>query len=207
MLGVAIALLAGHTVAEGNPYTPEGCTGTVVNVKGVITSRPANPNDPTELQACSVVAGTGDDAPQDPLVCLRVDVSGSVKASGYSVLTSVPLSDGMSFLNTPFCFPLDPERGCAEAVGSPSIPEGSAGLQGFTSKAVLTGRVRGRKYEGTVYTKDQGYITADGFIGQILLVVGGTGDFEGATGRAAIGGQEVGGFASYTGHICVAPQP
>jgi hypothetical protein len=89
--------------------------------------------------------------------------------------------------------------------GPGPFPPNSAGLQGFTSQAALTGSVQGKKYTGKVYTKDTGYITPDGFVGQVLLIVGGTDSFAGATGRVAVAGQEVGGSATYTGHICIAP--
>ena len=190
-----LTLFAANTFAAG-PSAPAACQGTVVNVNGVVSSTPANPTDSDDLAGCAeavALGGFGPDHAQLPLTCLRIDVSGTVKASGHSVLTNVPLSGGG---NTPFCLP-DGTRGCD--------PLTSAGLQGFTSQAALTGRVHGNKYQGKVYTKDTGYITPDGFVGQILLVVGGTGDFAGATGRVAVAGQEVGGSASYTGRICIAP--
>jgi hypothetical protein len=69
----------------------------------------------------------------------------------------------------------------------------------------MRGTVRGNRYAGTLYTKDTGIITADFFVGQVVLIVGGTDDFEDATGRIAVAGQELGGSpgAFYTGHICV----
>jgi hypothetical protein len=204
MPAAVLALFAANTFAV-DPFTPAQCTGTVVNLKGDVTSKPASLNDPTAPTGCAEAASIGDQPypPSGPFTCLRIDVSGTVKASGYSVLTSVQLFPESA---TPFCF-LDVTRGCAvNPGGGPGpFPPTSAGLQGFTSQAALTGRVQGNKYQGTVHTKDTGYITADGFVGQVLLIVGGTGSFEGATGRVAVAGQEVGGSAIYTGHICIKP--
>ena len=216
MPAAALALFAANTIAAESSSAAAECTGTVVNLKGVVTSTPASPSDPAALAGCYNAAVLGGlpvaDPPLDPPVCLRIDVSGTVKASGYSMLTRVPVFSADGPATTPFCFYLPPSgpgdatRGCGVDVGGATVPfpPSSAGLQGFTSQAALTGSVLGKKYEGTVYTKDTGYITADGFVGQVLLLVGGTGSFVGATGRVAVAGQEVGGFADYTGHICVA---
>ena len=205
-IAAVIVLFTANGVVMGNSYAPDGCVGTVVNIAGVVTSRPANLSNSTDVAGCLALKDAGD-LPMEPLVCLRISVSGTVKASGYSVLTRVPLvaADG-SVGTTPFCFPTDQTRGCVDAGGTP-FPPTSAGMQGVSSKARLTGTVLGRKYSGTVLTKDQGFITPDGFVGQILLIEGGTGSFEGATGRAAVAGQEIGGVAYYTGHICVNPAP
>jgi len=215
MPAAVLALFAANTfAADPFPFTPAACKGTVVNLKGEVSSKPASSNDPEDFAGCGDAAtlGGGGDTPLSPVTCLRIDVSGTVKASGYSVLTSVGLFSPIPPPNgdtatTPFCFPLDGTRGCGVDTGGGPVPVPltSAGLQGFTSQAALTGGVQGRRYEGKVYTKDTGYITADGFVGQILLVVGGTDSFAGATGRVAVAGQEVGGSASYTGHICIAP--
>ena len=216
MPAAVLALFAANTFAVG-PFTPAQCTGTVVNLKGDVTSKPASlddPNAPTGCGDAAILGGlpdVGADSPSSPPTCLRIDVSGTVKASGYSMLTSVGLVP-QTGAATPFCFyvplngPGDETRGCAVNLGGGPVPvpPTSAGLQGFTSQAALTGRVQGNKYQGTVYTKDTGTITADGFVGQILLIVGGTGSFAGATGRVAVAGQEVGGSATYTGHICIA---
>jgi hypothetical protein len=211
----ALVLVAVSTNAAENAYSPSACTGTVVPVSGVVTSRPANPANLSEAAGCAQAATLGGGVQPDPLlpepVCLKVDVSGTVKATGFSMLTTVPVVSAAGFAATPICFflppngPGDQTRGCSLSVGGSMVPvpATSAGLQGFTSQAALTGSVQGNKYTGTVYTKDTGYVTSDGFIGQILLVAGGTGSFEGATGRVGIAGQEVGGYANYTGHLCI----
>jgi hypothetical protein len=215
----AIVLLAMNSLAQANPfpYSPASCAGTVLSINGVVTSTPANPADPAARAGCQDAKILGElsyengdpiaDPVLDPPLCLRIDASGSVKASGYSQLTSVEAQDeqGASAV-TPFCFPFDPTRGCGVPQPDGSTlpyPATSAGLTGFTSQVALVGSVQGNKYRGTFYTKDTGYITADGFVGQVLLIVGGTNDFAGATGRVAVAGQEVGGFATYTGHVCI----
>ena len=134
---------------------------------------------------------------------------------------AAPLVDvpGGSEATTPACF-ADPDpasggaldssgaiRGCS--INTPPRPTDSAGLNVFTSQVAIHGSVAGR-YRGTLYTKDTGITTGDIFVGQVLLVVGGTGDFEYATGRIAVAGQELGGGppgAFYTGHICLNPPP
>ena len=214
-LAAIIALVAANTFATGNPYSPAGCSGTVVPINGVVSSTPASSTDPGAAAGCldaAVLGGLSPDPLVNPPVCLRIDVSGTVKASGYSMLTQVPIFSAGGVATTPFCFFVPPPagpggdatRGCSAVVGGSPVPSTSAGLQGFTSQAALTGRVNGNRYQGTVYTKDTGYITADGFVGQILLIVGGTGDFNGATGRVGVAGQEVGDYATYTGHVCIA---
>jgi len=207
MPAAVLALFAANSLAA-NPFTPADCKekgGTVVNLSGVVSSKPASSTDSVDLAGCAeamALGGLGADTPLMPVTCLRIDVSGTVKASGYSVLTSVGvvslLGSPPATATTPFCFQ-ELTRGCVP------VPPATAGLQGFTSQAALSGRVQGNKYEGKVYTKDTGYITADGFVGQILLILGGTDSFERATGRVAVAGQEVGGSATYTGHICIAP--
>lgn len=222
IVAAALALLAASGFAQpsSNPYAPAGCTGTVVPINGVVTSTPVSPNDPDPdvAKGCRKAVRLGDVASPDgalmPLVCLKIVASGTAKASGYSVLTSVPVASLVpdpdpDSVSTPFCFPGDATRGgcpSAPSTTAPS-PETSAGLQGFTSQAALRGSVLEGQYRGTIYTKDTGYITADGFVGQVLLIVGGTGSFQDATGRVAVAGQEVGGLATYTGHVCIQPQP
>ena len=79
-----------------------------------------------------------------------------------------------------------------------------AGLTNFTAQTVLTGKVFAgpKQLSGKLYTKDTGTITADGKVAEILKIVGGTKGFAGASGTIAIAGQELGGFAVYTGEIC-----
>src|SRR5215471_9414918 len=153
MPAAVLALFAANSVAAG-PFTPADCKGTVVNLSGVVSSKPASFNDPDAPAGCGDAATMpGADIPLSPLTCLRIDVSGTVKASGYSVLTSVDVISQSGTAKTPFCFP-DGTRGCAMDGGSGPVPvpSTSAGLQGFTSQAALTGRVQGSKYQGKVYT-------------------------------------------------------
>jgi hypothetical protein len=150
----------------------------------------------------------------DPLMegsCLGVLAKGDVEMTGHSVITTAPVNSlvpGAGTTQTPICFAGDPTRGC----GVPGQPENTppptaAGLNGFTSRAKIAGTVRERpwstRYEGEVYTRDSGYITPDGFVGQILLVEKGTGDLADSSGRIGVAGQEVGGFAIYRGEVCV----
>jgi hypothetical protein len=80
-------------------------------------------------------------------------------------------------------------------------------VAGFTSQAVLTGSVGllRKKKSGTIFTKDTGTSAPNPngvVVGQVLKIVGGTGDFSGATGTIAVAGQEVGALAVYTGELC-----
>jgi hypothetical protein len=102
MPAAVLALFAANTFAVG-PFTPAQCTGTVVNLKGDVTSKPASLDDPNAPAGCgdaAILGGLGD-TPLDGPICLRIDVSGTVKASGYSVLTTVPLFPESA---TPSCF-------------------------------------------------------------------------------------------------------
>src|SRR5947208_15161998 len=95
MPAVALALFAANTIAAERSLVSAGCRGTVVNLNGVVTSKPASLTDPAALAGCYDAAFLGGlsvaDTPLDPSVCLRIDVSGTVKASGYSMLTRIPV--------------------------------------------------------------------------------------------------------------------
>lgn len=129
--------------------------------------------------------------------CLSVTGWGNARFAGVSELTSVFVFDALGgYASTPLGFPFDPVRG---------------DLEGFSSQAMLETRFRGLR--GTLYTKDTGFITSltssetPGFVGQIIRVVGGDGDFAGATGQIGVAGQEVGGApgeaAFYNGRVCL----
>ena len=97
----------------------QGEGGTVVNLSGVVSSKPASSTDSVDLAGraeAMALGGLGADTPLMPVTCLRIDVSGTVKASGYSVLTSVGvvslLGSPPATATTPFCFQ-ELTRGCA----------------------------------------------------------------------------------------------
>lgn len=136
-------------------------------------------------------------------VCFAIKGEGKAKFSGFSGLTAVLVANQVlpGATTTPLIFPT------AYSPPPDQTPIGvRAGLSVFTSQAKLTGRVKDRS--GTLYTKDTGAIIGEGFpgqgmVGQVLKIVGGTGDFEDASGTIAVAGQEVGGAAFYTGEVCV----
>jgi len=157
-----------------------------------------------------------------------VNMSGYSVLTSVPLFPPLPADQSLSELGsgavTPLCFsyPIfddqenvlgfggDLVRGCGVPNADGLLdaqPPGSAGLQIFTSQVALEGTIRknpfSTEYTGTVYTKDTGIITADGFVGQVLLIVGGMGPFAGATGRVGVTGQEGGGLASYTGEMCL----
>src|SRR4051794_18585980 len=110
---VACSLCVTNLFAATNPYQPAACTGTVVPINGVVTSRP--PTDLNDNIACLTAAANLGLSPPTAYACLRIDVSGTVKASGYSVLTSVPaVSLVAGTAATPLCFPGDATRGCGD---------------------------------------------------------------------------------------------
>ncbi len=170
--------------------------GTCHSVAGVVTSFP----DP----ACQVE----NEFPQDqadwylPGVpnkdrCFTVIGLGTAAFRGAAGLTTVPVADvNGGVITTPLGFP-----------PVPPFPNSDRGnLTGFTSQAVLTGRLKGLR--GSLYTKDTGYIVPDpdpatgAWVGQVLIIVGGTGGFENATGTISVAGKEVGGWANYSGFVC-----
>lgn len=207
MKSVAIAgllCLGQHAVAQADLQ----CNGTLISGAGVITSSPAGAADVAGCTTAYASFPSPDPlyiAPNGQPVCQVIETSGTAKLTGYSLITSSTLvgADGAA-TSTPGCFPFDPVRGCG-TVGDPAsaFPPGSAGMTVFTSQAVLSGSLNGKKYQGTVFTKDTGAITASGFVGQVLQIVGGTGDFAGASGLIGLHGQELGGFASYSVSICI----
>lgn len=123
--------------------------------------------------------------------CFALTGKGKARFTGYSGLTSaVAVNSSAQFAATPLVFqPQD------------DLDTARANLTVFTSNAVLTGKLRNLR--GTLYTQDTGVITADGIVGQVLKIVGGTEGFDRATGTIAVAGQEVGGAAFYTGEVCV----
>lgn len=138
---------------------------------------------------------------------LAINGSGNASFTGTSELTTAPVKSENSpdaYAYTPLIFPhQDPNK---------KLPSDDSrkNLQVFTSQAILVTKFRGLK--GTLYTKDSGVITqlgtpTGGFSGQIVTIVGGDGDFDGATGVIGVTGQEVGGepgsAAIYTGKVCV----
>lgn len=169
-------------------------------VQGVVTLTP----DP----ACRVVGALGSwqsgEAP-DPLlamfpgadpasVCFAVSGTGTAQFSGFSGLTAVPVAgfDG-NFTATPLVY-----------LAAPTSAR--AGLSSFTAQGVLSGRIRfgGINKSGTLFTKDTGVFGSDGKAAELIKIVGGTGDFQGASGTIAVAGQELGGYAVFTGSICTA---
>jgi hypothetical protein len=182
------------------------------NVDGVIKSTPIPYSGDVDVYGCAF------SYPSDlnSNVCITqqfgayLDINGSGNASfkGTSELTTVPVvseaSPDETLAFTPLAFPpFDP-------LGQLPPDDSRADLQGFTSQAILVTKFRGLR--GTLYTKDSGVITqlgtpAGGFAGQIVKIVGGDGDFTGATGAIGVAGQEVGGTpgsaATYTGTFCL----
>ena len=140
---------------------------------------------------------------------LQINGSGNATFKGTSELTTVPVtSEGdlpiPTLAYTPLAYP--PEDPFDQLPDDDTRQD----LQNFTSQAILKTRFRG--WRGHLYSKDSGVITrldtpAGGFAGQIVRIVGGDGDFEGATGMIGVAGQEVGGeegsAATYTGYFCV----
>ncbi len=123
-------------------------------------------------------------------VCFTIQGTGTARFKGYSGLTAIGVMNQLGQQSaTPFAY-----DGGARAT-----------LTGFTAQAVLTGTlgIGPKQKSGTLYTKDTGTITNDGKVGQILKIVGGSGGFANATGTVAVAGQEVGGFAIYTGDVCL----
>ncbi len=177
--------------AAGGGQTDSLC----IPVDGTVTSVPIVPSYPGE--PCEVYNAWPSAAyptiwlpstPEHPS-CLTLTGKGKAKFTGLSGLTIVGVASqipGYPATATPL-----------------SVLRGSEALTIFTSNAVLTGKVR--NYSGSLYTQDTGAITATGFVGQVLKIVGGSlgSDFEGATGTIAVAGQEVGGEAFYTGEVCV----
>ena len=164
-----------------------------IPVDGTVTSTV----DPT----CGI-NGAWPYAPPSPpgwLGCFVIEGKGKAKFKGYSGTTSVPVvnpGNPSVVTATPLLFP------------PTSLPDARSQVVVFTSNAALTGKlVTGRS--GTLYTQDTGAITPVDpsapikTVGQILKIIGGTDDFDGATGTIAVAGDEVGGAAFYTGQVCV----
>ncbi len=153
--------------------------------------------------SCNIYAAWPNELPMGQLggwfpgSCFALTGKGKAKFTGFSGLTIAGVNQIPNFdqpaTATPLIFPGDPIR-------SPD-PLNNDYLTVFTSNAVLTGKLRNLK--GTLYTQDTGAITADGVVGQVLKIVGGTDGFDGAYGTIAVAGQEVGGAALYTGEVCV----
>jgi hypothetical protein len=127
-----------------------------------------------------------------PPVCFSAVGTGTVQFSGFSGLTTVPVAgvDG-NVTVAPLVYPI------------PSVGLRSS-ARAFTSQSVLNSKIavgRDRK-SGTLFTKDTGNITNDGKAAEIIMIAGGTGGFAGASGTIEVAGQELGGFAVYTGTIC-----
>lgn len=182
--------------------------GACFPLSGVVTSAPTEAGDcaglSEEFLDLHVVPDTAVQFPAIPFTCFKIRGQGApgVKFRGVSEFTSVVVagvgpSGGVAA--TPLVFP---------------VPEASrANLLGFSSQAVLSGKVG--KLRGKILTKDTGYIAAldpdvtdvlqaeDQIVGQVLNIVGGEGDFEQAYGAIGVAGNELGGFAQFTGQICV----
>jgi len=174
--------------------------GSCIPVTGVVQSVP----DPTcAIKTDPKYSWPGTVEAADPLLvnfgvpaeqaCLTIRGFGTAQFSGVSGLTTVGVGNPQA--------------------GNSATPLGFApatvrsGLTVFTSQAVLNGQVyAGRKLlKGTLYTKDTGVIElapTSGKVGQILKIVGGGGDFAGASGTITVAGQELGGFAFYSGEVC-----
>ena len=123
-------------------------------------------------------------------VCFAIWGTGTAQFSGVAGLTSVAIQGADSQVSvTPLAY----------------VGGARSTITGFTAQAVLNGTmVIGRKkVAGTLYTKDAGVIGADGRVGEILKIVGGSGGLENASGTIAVAGQEVGGVAIYTGEVCL----
>lgn len=173
--------------------------GGCVPVQGILTTHPdpscqivnalsnwpaAEPPDLLLIQA---------DPGLDPAtVCFVTHGYGTARFSGHSGFTAVPVAGSdLNGTATPLLFPTQPG-------GVRST------LSGFTSQAALSGTLGlGRKKRsGTLFTKDTGTTTQRGVVGQLIMIVGGDRDFEGASGTIAVAGQELGGYALYTGEVC-----
>lgn len=123
--------------------------------------------------------------------CFATSGTGVAQFTGYSGLTTVPVvgADGQA-TKTP------------QAYVTPNSVR--ATLTSFTAQGVLTGRVGfgSSRKTGTLFTKDTGIFGNDGKAAEVIKIVGGTGDFQGASGTILVAGQELGGAAIYTGSIC-----
>lgn len=165
-------------------------------VQGVVSLVP----DP----ACNIVGALagwqGSEAPDTLLaqlgappasVCFATTGVGTAQFTGYSGLTTVPVigANGQGTI-TP------------QAYGVPNSVR--ANLTSFTAQGVLTGRVGfgANRKTGTLFTKDTGTFVNDGKAAEVIQIVGGTGDFQEATGTILVAGQELGGAAIFTGSIC-----
>lgn len=89
---------------------------------------------------------------------------------------------------------------------TPSADTAETGVLGFVSDSTITARLQGRK--GTLLIKNAGvFRTAGaGSIVDLQTIVGGTGDFTGATGDLRAEGtfnQATGGRSRYTGQVCL----
>ncbi len=201
--------------------------GRCIPVHGFIQSTPAATCAQVQADNEAWLLTEGVEAP-DPLlkdilsnvpagdVCLDIKGSGVAHFHGSSGLTAVQVGNWTPPGQPPF-YPLaipptatDPGYPTASPInpfGTTPLNFGSgvrSTLTVFTSQAVLVGKLHGLK--GTLYTKDTGVITplsaTAAMVGQVLKIVGGRGDFEGASGTIAVAGEEVGGRASYTGEVC-----
>lgn len=125
-------------------------------------------------------------------VCFAASGTGTVQFKGLSGLTTVPVvgADG-SVTYSPLIYP-----------GAPNSAR--SGLTSFTAQGVLSGKLKlaNINKSGTLFTKDTGIFGSDGKAGELIKIVGGTDDFQGASGTIAVAGQEIGGLAVFTGSIC-----
>lgn len=179
---------AGTGYAGGHDHGP-----VCIPVDGTVTSIP----DPS----CGIYKAWPGSQPQwVPGACFVIEGKGKAKFKGFSGLTSVAVVNPANtnvVTATPLVFAVTP-------------PDARADVNVFTSNAALAGKlVTGRS--GILFTQDTGAIAPDiggqmQIVGQILKIVGGTDDFDGASGIIAVAGDEVGGAAFYTGQICVKPK-
>lgn len=189
-------------------------TGVVQSVPdptcGVLSAMNGWPQSEAPDQFLAALPPTPGVGPGD--VCLAIKGFGTAQFSGFSGLTAVPVGNwtpSQTGPTTPFV-PLAPTSSTLNPYGATPFNFATgvrAGLTVFTSQAVLKGKVyAGRKLlEGSLYTKDTGVIElapTGGKVGQILKIVGGNGAFAGASGTITVAGQELGGFAFYSGEVC-----
>ena len=185
-----LTLIAGTTYATCFP------------VSGVVTSVPS------DFENCLGIAerfsdqGVNTDTPLGACFQVRGRGAPGVEFEGFSEFTSVVAASAV------------PNGGVAATPLTFAFTDITrANLLGFTSQAALTGKIRNLR--GTILTKDTGYIAAldpsvtdilqaeEQIVGQVLNIVGGEGDFADAYGAIGVAGEELGGFAQFTGQICV----
>lgn len=150
-----------------------------------------------QLEESELCEGPDQD-PDEPYIgtegtCFKVNCIGNALFHGSAGLTFSPVTSAVQGeTSTPLSFSLDGRR---------------AGLQFFTSRSYLKGIILTRNgiLIGSIKTADTGTMDrSDGMGAEILLIQGGKGDFENASGRILVYGPEIApGWATYKGKVCI----